>query len=323
VPPPWRCSHLSSQTPRVRPRSPGLYATKVSERVYLLDTFALGQPGTVGAYLVKGPKPALVDCGYATSFKTVLAGMAEAGVMPRDVRYLIPTHVHLDHAGAAGRLLKEMPSAEVVAHERSTPHLADPRRLIESSTRVFGEAIMRLYGLPEPIPAERITSVGKESSLDLGGGLTMTLIHSPGHAPHQISAMLDDTKALLTADAVGIVYPGMKTLIPTTPPPSFSPSELVSTLKTLEQTSPGELLVPHFGTRKDVQWVFEKTAEKVEFWVSRVRELSKRGMGLDQAAEAMENEVRSGEMLDDLPIYAKVSVRTSVMGILHYISKNS
>jgi glyoxylase-like metal-dependent hydrolase (beta-lactamase superfamily II) len=300
-----------------------LYATRVSERVYLLDTLALGQTGTVSAYLVKGPKPTLVDCGYATSYESVLVGMAEVGVMPSDVRYLIPTHVHLDHAGAAGRLLREMPRAEVVAHERSTPHLVDPTRLIESSTRVFGEAIMGLYGTPEPIPAERITSVGEESHLDLGDGLTMTLMHSPGHAPHQISALLDETRALFTADAVGIVYPGMKTLIPTTPPPSFRPSELVSTLRSLEQTTPEELLVPHFGTRKDVKWVFENTAQRVEQWVAMVGKLSKDGMGLEEAASAMEGVVRADEKMDDLPIYAKVSVRTSVMGILHYLSKNS
>jgi glyoxylase-like metal-dependent hydrolase (beta-lactamase superfamily II) len=299
-----------------------LYATKVSERVYMLDTYALGQPGTVGAYLVKGPKPALVDCGYASSYESVLAGLAEAGVMPTDVRYLIPTHVHLDHAGAAGRLLKEMPNAEVVAHERSAPHLADPRRLVESSTRVFGEEIMRLYGAPEPIPAGRITPVGKESHLDLGDGLTATLMHSPGHAPHQISVLLDDTKALLTADAVGIVYPGMKTLIPTTPPPSFNPGELVASVELLRQTTPAELLVPHYGTRDDVGWVFDATVEKVTQWVARVRELTKKGMGLDDASEVMESDVRAEAGVEDLPIYAKVSVRTSVMGILQYLSKN-
>ena len=299
-----------------------MYVTKVSERVYLLDTYALGQPGTVGAYLVKGPKPALVDCGYASSYESVLAGLAEAGVMPSDVRYVIPTHVHLDHAGAAGRLVKEMPNAEVVAHERSVPHLVDPTRLVESSTRVFGEMIMGLYGAPDPIPAGRITAVGKEAHLDLGGGLSATLLHTPGHAPHQISILLDDTKALLTADAVGIVYPGMKALIPTTPPPSFNPSELESTVDALRQTTPSELLVPHFGVRKDVDWVFDRTTELVRAWVEGVKVLWKQGKSLDEISEAMEQEVLRDAGVDDLAIYAKVSVRTSVMGIMHYFDKN-
>ena len=299
-----------------------MYAAKVSERVYILDTYALGQPGTVSAYLVKGPKPTLVDCGYASSYRSVLEGLAEAGTMPSDIRYVVPTHVHLDHAGAAGRLLKQMPNARVVAHEKSVPHLVDPTKLIESSTKVFGEAIMGLYGLPDPIQADRITAVGEESSLDLGDGLSATLIHTPGHAPHQISVVLDSTRAMLTADAVGIVYPGMKTLIPTTPPPSFNPRDLVGTIATLRQTNPTELLVPHFGARKDVDWVFERTTELVERWVEEVKGLWKKGMSVDGAAEVMQAGVSREAGIADLPIYAQVSVRTSVMGILHYLEKN-
>ena len=312
----------SSGTRRVPPRSARMYATKVSERVYMLDTFALGQPGTVGAYLVKGPKPTLIDCGYSSSYENVLAGLAEAGVMPTEIRYLIPTHVHLDHAGAAGRLLREMPNAEVIAHERSVPHLVDPTRLIESSTKVFGPMIMGLYGTPEPIPARRVTAVGKETHLDLGEGLSATLIHTPGHAPHQISIVLDQTKVMFTADAVGIVYPGMKALIPTTPPPSFNPTELVSTIASIRQTTPKELLVPHFGARKDVEWVFDRSTELVQRWVEQVEGLWKRKMSLDEAAEVMEGEVTRDAGITELPIMAKMSVRVSVMGIMHYLDKN-
>ena len=299
-----------------------MYAAKVTERVYILDTYALGQPGTVSAYLIKGPKPALVDCGYASSYGNVLRGLAEVGVMPSDIRYVVPTHVHLDHAGAAGRLLKEMPNAQVVAHERGVPHLVDPTRLIESSTKVFGSTIMGLYGLPDPIPKDRITAVGEEGSLDLGDGLSATLMHTPGHAPHQISVVLDRTKAMFTADAVGIVYPGMKALIPTTPPPSFNPTELVATIGTIRQTKPEELLVPHFGARADVDWVFDRTAELVQRWVEEVKRVWKQGMTLDGATEAMLSEVAEDAGTTDIPIYAQVSVRTSVMGIMHYLEKN-
>ncbi|HKT22232.1 MAG TPA: MBL fold metallo-hydrolase, partial [Nitrososphaerales archaeon] len=294
-----------------------VYATKVSERVYLLDTYALGVPGTVGAYLIKGPRPALVDCGYATSRESVLAGMAEVGVMPSDIRYVIPTHVHLDHAGAAGGLLKEMPNAEVLAHERGVPHLIDPTRLMQSSTMVFGKQIVDLYGNPDPIPADRITPIGKEAQIDLGDGLTATLMHAPGHAPHQIAMMLNDTKTLLTADAVGIVYPGLNALIPTTPPPSFNPAELVASVSRLRQTTPGELLVPHFGARKDVDWVFERTSELVLSWVDQVKEMWKRKAMLDEVAGKMEERVAKESGTGDLPIHAKVSVRTSAMGIMH------
>ena len=288
----------------------------------MLDTYALGQPGTVGAYLVKGTKPTLVDSGYASSFQNVLSGLAEAGVTPSEVRLVIPTHVHLDHAGAAGHLLKEMPNAKVVAHEKSVPHLVDPTKLVESATKVFGEEIIRLYGIPEPISADRIEAVGKEARLDLGEGLSVTAIHTPGHAPHQISLMFDDTRALITADAVGIVYPTLRALIPTTPPPSFNPTELVGTVRNLGQMTPSELLVPHFGSRKDAAWVFEKTSEKVLEWLEQVRRMKRNGLSLDQISEAMEKKVCDEAGVDYLQIYASVSVRTSVMGIMHYLDKN-
>ena len=300
-----------------------MLATKVSERVYLLDTMALGQAGTVGVFLVKGPKVTLVDCGYATSYQSVLDGMREVGVAPSEVRYVIPTHVHLDHAGATGRLLKEMPNAEVITQEKGTPHLVDPQRLIESSTRVFGKEIMELYGLPEPVPADRVTSVGEEMHLDLGEGMSATLIHTPGHAPHQLSVMLDNPRALLTADAVGITYPGMRTVIPTTPPPSFDPDLLVATVEELVQTDPRSLLVPHFGARKDVDFVFEDTAVKVKEWVRAVEGMRNAKKGLDEITEEMVARVAAAESAEILPIYAQISVRTSVMGILHYLERNA
>lgn len=300
-----------------------MLATKVGDRVYLLDTMALGQAGTVGVFLIKGPKITLVDCGYATSYQTVLDGIKEVGVVPSEVRYLIPTHVHLDHAGAAGRLLKEMPNAEVITQEKGTPHLVDPRRLIESSTRVFGREIMELYGLPEPIPADRVTSFGEEMSLDLGGGMSATLIHTPGHAPHQLSMMLDNPKALLTADAVGITYPDMRTVIPTTPPPSFDPNLLVATVGELVQTDPKSLLVPHFGAREDVDSVFEDTSVKVKEWVRAVEGMRNAKKGLDEITEEMCARVAAAESVESLPIYAQISVRTSVMGIMHYLERNA
>ena len=293
----------------------------VTDRVYLLDTMALGQAGIVSAYVIKGPKPTLVDCGYASSYRNVLEGLREVGISPSEMRYVIPTHVHLDHAGASGHLMESMPNAELLAHEKGVPHLADPTRLLESATKVFGREIMELYGAPLPVPGERITAVGKEMHVDLGGGMSATLIHTPGHAPHQISVLLEEPDLLLTADAVGIVYPGLGTLIPTTPPPSFNPDDLVHTVGELEHTTPRKLLVPHFGEREDAVAVFDETRSKVKAWVKEVRELKNKGLGADDISEAMEAKVK-GEAATDLPAYARVSVRTSVKGIIHYLEKN-
>ena len=134
--------------------------------------------------------------------------------------------------------------------------------------------------------------------------------------------MLDGTNNLFTADAVGIIYPGVKTLIPTTPPPSFNPNQFVSTVRSLRQLGATKLLIPHFGARTDTDYVFDSTEEKVTRWVKDVGDMKGRGASLDEAAEAMQLRVEREAGVSELPIYAKVSIRTSVMGIVHYLSKN-
>ena len=130
----------------------------------MVDTVALGRPGSVAAYVLKGSKVALVDCGYATSSGTVLEGLRELGITPSEVDYVVPTHVHLDHAGGAGELIRHMPRAKVIAQERGVPHLVDPTRLIQSATSVFGEATIDAYGRPTGIDT-RNSSAGPRTDL--------------------------------------------------------------------------------------------------------------------------------------------------------------
>jgi len=252
-----------------------------------------------------------------------LEGLAEVGVHPSEVDYVVPTHVHLDHAGASGHLMRSMPNARLVAHERAVPHLADPARLIQSATQVFGKEIVDLYGIPVPVPESRMTAVGEEMTLDLGNGMTATLTHSPGHAPHQISVMLEKQRILLTGDAVGVVYPGMKLLIPTTPPPSLDPKVLSDTVDKLSQMDPSLLLVPHFGAKDDPRFMFERTKEKMTDWVRKISTMRNAGLSFDEIAEKMVEDVQTEAGNGELPIYAKVLVRTSTMGIHHYLEKNA
>ncbi len=297
--------------------------SKISDRVYLIDTLALGEKNTVAAYLVKGSKIALVDCGYATSAGTVLHALTELNVNPADIDYVIPTHVHLDHAGAAGHLLDSMPKAKLIAQEKGVKHLVDPTRLVQSATSVFGEAMIRTYGTPKGIQPDRITAVTEEMHIDLGG-ISLTVVHAPGHAPHQVSVYVEEEKVLISADAAGIVYPSLGILIPTTPPPSLDPAELGRTAERLSQMDSRVLLAPHFGARSDVKEVLAGTKSKTNEWVSLVRGMKQKGMSQDQMVGELKGVIsrESGVPENRLPAYAVISVRTNVMGIMHYIEKN-
>ena len=297
--------------------------SRISDRVYMIDTLALGQPNAVAAYVLRSSKTALIDCGYASSAATVLEGLQELSIAPSDVDYVIPTHVHLDHAGSAGELMKRMSKAKLIAQERGVPHLADPTRLIQSATAVFGEKAIDAYGRPIGIDTERMTAVGEELHLQLGG-MSITAIHSPGHAPHQISVYVEEEKVLVAADAVGIVYRNIPMVIPTTPPPSLNPSELGRTTEKLAQLGATTILAPHFGVRTDVLHVLEATKTKTNEWVERVRALKSGGSSLDEVAAALKHSVaaEAGVREEDFPNYADVSIRASAMGILHYLEKN-
>ena len=300
-----------------------MVSSRITQRAFLVDSLGLGNPGTVAVYVVKGPsKTAVIDCGYASSYENVLQGLRDLGVDASSVDYLIPTHVHLDHAGGAGHLLRHMPRAKVIAHDRAVPHLVDPKRLVDSATSVFGEGLIRMFGRPLPIDGERISAVGEEAHLELGGGCTLTTIHAPGHAPHQISVLFEEEHLLFSADAVGILFPSFPTMIPATPPPSLDPASLAKTLERLGQTDPKMLLVPHYGPRDDVKAVLDMTRERTDGWVTEVRRLKDGGAQVEQIISGMKRKtMEEAGLAHDVPGYVDVQIRISVLGILHYLGK--
>jgi glyoxylase-like metal-dependent hydrolase (beta-lactamase superfamily II) len=308
-------------TRRVR----AMVSSGITRRAFVIDTLGLGNPTTVAVYVVKGSrKTAVIDCGYASSYGNVMQGLRELGIEPSRVDYLIPTHVHLDHAGAAGHLLRHMPRAKVIAHEKAVPHLVDPTKLIESATSFFGEKLIQMYGKPLPVDKNRITAVGKESHIDLGGA-SLTTLHAPGHAPHQISVLLEEEHLLFSADAVGMVFPAFPTLVPATPPPSLDPLKLAQTIEMLRQTDAKALLVPHYGVRRDVDIVLDRTKEKTDQWVKDVRKLGETRLSPEQIVDEIRRKIidETGIRPGDFPGYVNVVIRISVLGILSYLKRAS
>ncbi len=188
--------------------------SKVAENVYLIDTLGANFDKTVASYLVKGSRIALIDVGYASSYINVIKGLQMLNIDLKDVNYIIPTHVHLDHAGAVGILAKYMRNAKIIAHERAVRHIIDPSKLIQSATSVYGEELMKIYGVPEPVEQDRVEAVKDELFLNLGNNIELRLIYTPGHAPHHISVIDETGKILFSGDALGIIYPHFPVLGP-------------------------------------------------------------------------------------------------------------
>lgn len=214
--------------------------------VLQLDTGHLGNPGTIGVFALPLPTGgfALVESGPGSTRAAVLAGLREAGLDPAELRHVLLTHIHLDHAGATGALVAGT-GAEVVVHEVGARHVIDPSRLMASALRVYGDALTTLWGHMLPVPAERVRAVSGGEVLDVGG-LRVRVVTTPGHASHHVSYLLDDG-TLFTGDSAGVRLGGAELLRPALPPPDLDLEAWEASVERMLALTPERLVLTHFG----------------------------------------------------------------------------
>lgn len=222
---------------------------EVAPGITMIDTRLAGWSGVTAAFLVGGPRPALVDPGARTSAPVVREALAAAGLGARDLAWIVLTHVHLDHCGSTGILAAAFPEATVVVHERGARHIAEPARLVAGSAAVYGSR-WSLYGGLDRTPAERITAAGDDHRIDLGGGRSLRMLATPGHARHHMSVLDEGTGTVLAGDAVGVRMPGAG-LYPALPPPEVDLAAGDASLARLEDVRPTALCLAHFGPVPD------------------------------------------------------------------------
>jgi glyoxylase-like metal-dependent hydrolase (beta-lactamase superfamily II) len=295
--------------------------TEIVNDVFLVDTLAAGSPGLVASYLIKGERSAVIDAGYPSSAQSVLTELRALNGGELDVDFLIPTHVHLDHAGAIGRLSEAMPNAQVLVNEHGLKHLIDPSKLVETAAKLFGEEAMSAYGTPRPLPRERLQAVRELHQLDLGAGKRLRIFYTPGHAWHHMSVFLENERFLITGDAVGVRYQGFSFPIPATPPPGFDEEQYVKTLTEFMNMDPAALLLPHYGpVRENVRVFLETNVQMIRRWGAVAAETVKAGKSMDRIFEAFMTDVvnRSGMARDRIPEHVTRSVKLSAMGCYTY-----
>jgi glyoxylase-like metal-dependent hydrolase (beta-lactamase superfamily II) len=192
----------------------------VSLSIVPLDTFYLGIAETALAFVVHGADgPVLIECGCAVAFDRLRVQLAAHGLAPRDLRALFVTHVHLDHAGAAGHFARE--GVPVFVHPRGARHLADPTRLIAGSRAVHGARYDRFYGDPLPIAADLLHTVDDRAAIEVAG-LRVEAIDTPGHAKHHHAWLVGPVggaaEAVFTGDVLGMISPGSEYISIPVPP---------------------------------------------------------------------------------------------------------
>jgi glyoxylase-like metal-dependent hydrolase (beta-lactamase superfamily II) len=232
---------------RVEPIDLRHQATERVIGVYLLDT--------VGG-------PALFDCGPSTSIGALKEGLGARGLELTDVRHLLLSHIHLDHAGAAGSLVREHPELQVHVSAVGAPHLVDPSRLERSARRLYGELFDPLWGELAPVPEENVRVVGERV-------LGLDCFPAPGHASHHVCYVAEDG-TLYAGDAAGVrIIPG-RHVIPASPPPDIDVEAWYRTLDEIERRAPERLALIHFAVAEDVADHLATTRSQIALWTERV-----------------------------------------------------
>ena len=230
-----------------------------------IDLLHLGRERVIGAYLLEtADGPALFDCGPTTCLGALKEELAGRGLELHELRHLLLSHIHLDHAGAAGALVREHPGLRVHVSEIGAPHLVDPSRLEASARRLYGDEFDTLWGELTPVPEENIEPVGAEV-------VGLDCFPSPGHASHHV-CYLDADGTLYAGDAVGVRILPSGFVLPPTPPPEVDLEAWAGTIAEIERRGPERLALIHFGVAEDTQRHLQELRERLEGFAGRVRD---------------------------------------------------
>ena len=187
----------------------------------------------------------LIDPGPTSCLPALEAGLHGRGYSLRDVRNLLLTHIHLDHAGATGTICERVPAMRVFVHERGAPHMIDPSRLLASATRLYGDRMDSLWGAFQPVPADRVTVLKGGERIEVAG-TALEVLYTPGHAKHHVSYFNDQTGVAYVGDTAGVRVSGDYLIAPT-PPPDIDIEAWQASLDAIDNWQPVSLFLTHFG----------------------------------------------------------------------------
>jgi glyoxylase-like metal-dependent hydrolase (beta-lactamase superfamily II) len=240
-----------------------------------IDLYFGGAEHAIGVYLVDTDDGlALFDCGPSSTIAALDAGLAGHGVALEDVRHLLLSHIHLDHAGAAGTLVRRHPGLTVWVSPVGEPHLVDPSRLEHSARRLYGDLFDELWGELLPVPEQNVRVAE-------GDVLGWEAFPTPGHASHHVSYLRDGT--LLAGDATGVRMPGASYVLPVSPPPDLDVEGWHETVAEIRRRAPERLALIHFGLHEDVAVHLDRLERELDRWAERVGDGMERQEFVDAA----------------------------------------
>lgn len=300
-----------------------MHVTKIEEHIYLIDVETAGIKNFIASYILKGKSAAIVETGPTSSIPSLLSGLRALNLKPKDVIYVAVSHVHLDHGGGVGTLLKYLPKADVIVHQRGAPHLANPEKLWQQSITALG-SLAEIYGKPEPVPEERIIAASDGSTFDIGNNIELKAIETLGHASHHLSYYEPLSEGIFPGDAAGIYLNEIEVIIPTTPSP-FRLDMTLASLDKLSSLKPKFLCYSHFGKAHNAIEKLQNYAQQINLWAKIV----KQGIENKESLKAIANRITESDKAVQKavkyfsvhPDISEVMLYGSVQGFIDFVEK--
>ncbi|MEH7391339.1 MBL fold metallo-hydrolase [Bacillus sp. JJ1503] len=243
-------------------------ATDLGYNVSLIDTFDLGKERRTGSYILQAEEVTLIETSASPSIPFVLKGLEELGIKLTEVKNIIVTHIHLDHAGGVGLLLNHCPNAKVIVHPRGKRHLADPSRLIQGAKAVYGDKFNELFDPILPVPEDRLVIKEDGETIKIGKERILKFMDTPGHANHHFSIHDSLSNGIFTGDTIGVYYPqvfdqGVELFLPSTSPNQFDPETMLQSMKRISSLRVERIYFGHYGMTANPDQVFKQ----IEYWL--------------------------------------------------------
>lgn len=309
---------------------------QVVSGLYEMDSLYLDWPSFAACYILeKDGEIAFIETNTNHAVPLFLGSLEQLGLSKDRVKYIIVTHIHLDHAGGAGKLMSIFPRARLVVHPRGARHMVDPGRLISSVKQVYGdEKYRKLYGEILPVDEERLRVANDGDILNLGQG-HLRIMETPGHAKHHFVVFDPDTKSLFSGDSFGIGYPrfcsgNSRWIFPSTAPVQFDPEMMQLSFNSIVDLKPDRILLTHFGSLEDVKAAHQQLKDWIGFMVERAGFLVKSNPGTDDLtarladdfwayADSSLNKFRGRGLTGEDRKFLKLDIDLNTQGVAHYI----
>lgn len=308
------------------------YPFKLTERIALIDGYDMGIAERTGTYVIDEENLTLIETGPSPSVRYIKEGLGKLGHSLMDVKYVIVTHIHLDHAGGAGLLLQECPNAKLVVHPKGARHLSDPARLVAGAKMVYGDRFSLLFDPVVPVPENRLLIKGEGDHLEIGPDCVLHFWDSPGHANHHLAIVDPVSNGIFTGDTAGIHYEqlakdGVDFHLPSTSPNQFDPELMRQSVTRMQNEGFSRAYYGHFGMAEKPESAFRQSMEWLDIFLEEGNDAFLAGEDHVKLAARLRARISSHltglGVSDQHDVYMLIELDLMVgaMGILDYLGK--